>query len=535
MTFDAIIRHATLLDGTGAPPVPADLAVSRDRIAAVGDLSAAAAPLEIDAAGLVLCPGFIDAHSHSDAYILLQPAAESKIRQGVTTEIVGNCGASAAPLLPGYAMPSDWLEHLPRPGWTTLATYRACLDAARPALNIAMLVGHRTLRAAVMGAAPRAATPDEIRAMCRLLDAAMEEGALGLSSGLVYAPAMFAEPAEIHALAAVAARHGGIYASHIRSESAHLLEAIDEFLDAGRATGVRLQLSHFKTSGRPNWHKLPDAVGRIEAARASGLDLASDRYPYTASSTDLDILLPVWAEQGGCGAILARLRDPATRAKIRAEILEEHPDPDYWTTVRIGATHAPENAPFAGRPLPAVAEALRLHPLDAALRLMDTDDLHTGGIFFGMSEDNMWTILSQPWVAIGSDASLRAPWGPLSTDHPHPRAYGTFARFLRASLDGRTVPLPEAVRKMTSLPAGRFRLADRGTIRPGAFADLVLFDPAAVRDTATYAAPHAFAAGIRAVFVNGAPAWRAPADPSAPPAPDPAAPRAGRFLAPGVP
>jgi len=533
MTFDAIIRHATLHDGTGAPPFPADLAVSRDRIAAIGDLSAASAPLEIDATGLVLCPGLVDAHSHSDAYILLQPAAESKIRQGVTTEIVGNCGASAAPLLPGYTMPSDWLEHIPNPSWTTLDTYRATLASARPALNIAMLVGHRTLRAAVMGTAPRAAAPDEIRAMCALLETAMEQGALGLSTGLVYAPAMYAEPAEIRALAAVVARHGGIYASHVRSESTRLLEAIAEFIDVGRATSVRLQLSHFKTSGRPNWHKLPAALDLVRSAIDSGLDLASDRYPYTASATDLDILLPVWAEQGGRAAILARLRDPATRARIRAEILAEHPDPAYWTTVRIGVTHAPENAPFAGLPLPAVADALRLHPLDAALRLMDTDDLYTGGIFFGMSEENMWTILSQPYVAIGSDASLRAPWGPLAADHPHPRAYGTFPRFLRASIDGKTVPLPEAIRRMTSHPASRFRLAGRGILRTGACADLLLFDPRTIRDTATYAAPHAFPEGIAAVFVNGAPAYRAATAPSG--APDSTAPRAGRFLAPGVP
>lgn len=500
--FDWILRGGTVVDGLGGEGARADVGIAGDRIAAVGDLAQAQAANEFDATGLLVFPGFIDVHTHSDAYLLIEPGAPSKIRQGVTTEITGNCGASAAPRWPGYVMPSDWLEQKYPGDWHSVAEYRALLDVQKPAVNSAMLIGHRAIRAAVMGIEPRAATKDEIAKMQVLLEAALEEGGAGLSTGLVYAPAMYAQPDEIQALAQVVARRGGIYATHMRSEGGKLLEAIDEALDVARASGVRLQISHLKTAGRANWGKLDAALEKIRAAQKAGIEVASDRYPYTASCTDLDVILPTWAAQGGRAAILARLRDPAERAKIRAEMAAAR-DEQYWENIWIGSVHHPDNAPYAGKPLALAAEAWKLHPLDAALRFMETDELFTGGIFFGMSEDNMWKILAEPWVMIGSDASIRSPTGPLSKDHPHPRAYGTFGRFLRAALDGKTVGVGEAMRKMTSLPAEHFRLKDRGAIREGAFADVVALDPKTFRDLATYEKPHRFCEGISAVWVNG--------------------------------
>ena len=500
--LDWILRGGTVVDGLGGEGVRADVGIVGDRIAALGDLSQAVAAHDFDAAGLLVCPGFIDVHTHSDAYLLIEPGAPSKIRQGVTTEITGNCGASAAPRWPGYTMPSDWLEQKYPGDWHSVAEYRDLLAAQKPAVNSAMLIGHRAIRAAVMGIEPRAATADEIAKMQKLLDAALEEGGAGLSTGLVYAPAMYAQPQEIQALAKVVARRGGIYATHMRSEGGTLLEAIEEALDVARASGVRLQVSHLKTAGRANWPKLDAALEKIRAARKAGVEVASDRYPYTASCTDLDVILPTWAAQGGRAAILARLRDPAERAKIRAEMAAARDD-KYWENVWVGSTRHPDNAPFTGQPIAVAAAAWKLHPLDAALRFMETDELFTGGIFFGMSEENMWRILAEPWVMIGSDASIRAPWGPLSHDHPHPRAYGTFGRFLRAALDGKTVGVGEAIRKMTSLPAAHFRLNGRGELRVGAFADVLVLDPQTFRDRATYEKPHQFCDGVSAVWVNG--------------------------------
>ena len=500
---DLKIVNGRVLDGTGAPERCADVAVAGDRIAEVGDLSAAAARETLDAAGRIVCPGFIDVHSHSDAYLLIEPSAPSKIFQGITTEVVGNCGASAGPRLGECRMPSDWQAQTYPGAWRTVAEYRALLDSVRPAPNVVMLVGHNTLRASVMGYADRAATADELAAMRRLLERSLDEGGAGLSTGLVYAPGLYAPAGEIEDLARIVAARGGIYTSHMRSEGRRLLEAIDETIGVGRATGCRVQVSHLKTSGPANWGLLDGALDRIRRARDSGIEAASDRYPYTASCTDLDVILPDWAAAGSRAEILARLRDPAQRTRIRDGILATRGDGDYWDRLTIGSTRHPDNRSFAGRPVRAVAAALGVEPVDAALHLMETDELSTGGIFHGMSEDNMWRILAEPWVMIGSDGSLRSPEGPLSHDHPHPRNYGAFPRFLRASLDGRTVPLPEAVRKMTSLPADHFRLTGRGRIACGAQADLVVIDPERLRDTADHARPHRLAEGVDALVVNG--------------------------------
>ncbi len=502
MTFDLLIQNGTLLDGTGAEATSADIGICGDRIEAVGDLSNSEAKHAIDATGKTVCPGFIDAHSHSDAYLLIEPRASSKIFQGITTEICGNCGASAAPRLGDAKLPSDWQDK-PFPGtWSTVAEYRELFEQAKPAVNEALLIGHNTLHRGICGYEPRGANPDELKDMCRALEQALNEGGCGMSTGLIYPPASAVPPEEIIALAKVVAANGKIYTSHMRSEGKRLLEAIDETLDIGRKSGARVQISHLKASGKANWHKLDSALEKIEAARKKGVAVSADRYPYTAAQTDLDIILPDWALYDGKDAVLGRLKDSKVRKKIRAEILEERGEFGF-STIMIGSTVNPLFSTFKGMVLEKVAKALKMEPVDALLHIIEKDELRTGGIFFGMSEENMWRVLETPWVMIGCDASLRAPDGILSQDHPHPRAYGSFTKFLRAALDGQTVALPEAIRKMTALPAEQFRLKNRGVLKKGNFADVVVFDPDAIKENTTYADPHQLSDGMDAVIVNG--------------------------------
>ncbi|MBI3987759.1 MAG: D-aminoacylase [Lentisphaerae bacterium] len=501
--LDLKITGGLILDGTGAAARRADIGITGDRIVDVADdLSRAEAATCLDASGKLVCPGFIDVHSHSDAYLLIEPSAPSKLYQGITTEVVGNCGASAAPLAERSYLPSDWADKSYPGPWKTVADYVALLEQSRPAPNVALLIGHGKLRSWVMGCENRPATPDDIKAMARLLDECLDQGGRGMSTGLIYAPGMYATREELIALAAVAARHGGLYTSHMRSEAKQLLEAIDEALAIGRQAGIRVQISHLKTAGASNWHLLEPAIARIDRARAEGVEVCVDRYPYTAANTDLDVIFPEWASAGGKAAVLARLREPAGRKRL-CDALIAGRSPDYWKTVVIGSTHHPESVRFRGCPLPEVAAALGLHPAEAAVWLIEKDELRTGGFFFGMSEENMWRIFALDYCMLGTDASLRASTGPLSLDHPHPRAYGSVPRFLRASLDGKTVPLAEAIRKMTSLPAAHFRLKDRGLLARQALADVVVFDPAALRDTATYGEPHQLAQGVEWVIVNG--------------------------------
>jgi N-acyl-D-amino-acid deacylase len=500
--FDLLIQNGRVLDGTGAAETAADIGVNGDRIAAVGHLSGAETRQRIDAAGQIVCPGFIDVHSHSDAYLLIEPRAASKVFQGITTEICGNCGASAAPRLGDAKLPSDWQDK-PFPGtWSTVAEYRTLFDQVRPAVNEALLIGHNTLHRGICGYEPRGATPEELRTLCRALEQALDEGGCGLSTGLIYPPASAVPPEELIALATVCAAKKRIYTSHMRSEGNQLLEAIDETLETGRRSGVRLQISHLKTSGRANWHKLDAALEKIEAARAEGLEAAADRYPYTAACTDLDILLPAWALYDGKEAVLSRLRDPDTRRRIRKEILEERGEFGF-RSVRIGSVENPQFKSFQGLEADAAAARLGMEPVDALLHLIEQDDLRTGAFFFGLCEENMRRILEQPWVMPGSDASLRAPDGPLSRDFPHPRAYGSFTRILRDALDGKTQPLPEIVRKMTSLPAEHFRLKKRGALKPGFFADIAVFHPESVREKTGYTTPHRLSEGLSTLVVNG--------------------------------
>ncbi|MFA7257160.1 MAG: amidohydrolase family protein, partial [Kiritimatiellales bacterium] len=322
MKFDLLIKNGSVLDGTGAEAIQADVGIIGDRIEAVGDLSKAESKQIIDATGQYVCPGFIDAHSHSDAYLLIEPRASSKVFQGVTTEVCGNCGASVAPRLGDAKLPSDWQDK-PFPGtWRTVSEYRKLFEQVKPTVNEALLIGHNTLHRGVCGYEPRGATPGELKEMCRALEQALDEGGCGMSTGLIYPPASAVPREEIVALAEVVAKRNGIYTSHMRSEGKALLEAIDETLDIGRRSGARVQISHLKTSGQANWYKIDAALEMIESARAEGLEVAADRYPYIAAQTDLDIILPDWALYDGKEAVLARLADSNVRKKIRDEILE---------------------------------------------------------------------------------------------------------------------------------------------------------------------------------------------------------------------
>ena len=513
-----LISGGTIVDGTGKPAYQGDVLVDGDRIREVrpsADHRPKSSPGDevIDATGLVVSPGFIDAHTHSDAYLVLEPSAPSKVTQGVTTEINGQCGGSAAPRYGEARLSSDWAALLgERLCWRSLAEYRAVLEAARPAVNTVQFVGHNTLRSSVVGYAARAATADERREMERLLAQALDEGGWGLSTGLIYQPGRYSTPDEVTALARVAAARGGFYATHMRSEGDRILESIDEVLSLVRTTGIRAEISHLKTGGRENWHKIDAVLAKMERAVAAGELLGSDRYPFCAAGTDLDIVLPDWAQEGAAPAEMARLADPTLRSRIVAEIDAQ---PRDWSTVMIGGTWSAESKPYSGR---TIAEILSsrptaskpLTPGELICGILASDGCKTGGFFFTMNERNLERILAEPWIVPGSDASLRAPWGPLGADHPHPRAYSTMPEFYRRLTAGPS-PLAtreEAVARMTRVPAERFGIRSRGVLAKGAFADIAVWSERDFAGRATYTQPHQFAAGVACVIVNGAITWR---------------------------
>ncbi len=509
--FDLKIEGATVIDGTGAEGGRADVGVSDDVIAAVGDLSRESAGSTLRAAGRVVAPGFIDMHSHSDWRLWENRRAESKIRQGVTTEVVGNCGFSPAPVateflddLRGFAL------YVPTGmdfRWRSVGEYLRAFDADGTALNVVQLVGHGTLRIATMGFARRAPDVKELARMQRLMGDAMEDGAWGLSTGLIYAPGSYAATEEIVEIARVAGRHRGFYASHIRGEGATLLEAVTEAIRVGREGDLPVQVSHIKAAGRPNWGKVAAALALIDAARAEGLDVMADVYPYTASSTTLRTLLPDWVLEGGVEAMMQRLGDPAVRARIRSEL--EAPvtgqsllDRIGWENIMIAYCARRKDA--EGKRLSELGAARGLDPLEAALELIVDEAGKAYMILFQLDEADLRRALVHPIVMIGSDGSSLAPYGPLGAGKPHPRSYGTFPRVLgEYAREQRVLGLPEAVHKMTGLPAQRLGLRDRGVVRVGAKADLVVFDGKRVADQATYEEPHRYPVGVEHVLVNG--------------------------------
>ena len=500
-----IIEAADLYDGSGGAPFRTDVGLVGDRIALIGDLSERDAQERVDGRGLALAPGFIDVHSHSDELWLANPRCDGKIVQGVTTEIGGNCGSSIAPLA-GAALERKAEELRPlglEPEWSDFAGFFALVERSGVALNVASLVGLGTTRRCVRGDRAGTLDTEELAAEIMLVRNAAEQGALGVSSGLIYTPSRYAGADELAACAR-AARAGGAgrYVSHLRSEGDELLAAVDEALGVGRSAEVAVQFSHHKAAGKKNWGKVHRSLAALERARGEGLAVHADLYPYVASWTDLDTILPDDARDGGREATLERLADPATAAALALRLeLDRGAD---WHDILLTTVASERNAFAAGLRLDEYAARVRLAPARAALELLRDERLEVQAIFFNMSEDDVAAVMSAPFSCIGSDASARAKSGITAQGYPHPRTFGTFPRVFGRYVRGRhTLELAEAVRRMTSLPAEIFGLAERGKLATGAYADLVLFDPAAIRDTATYEDPYEYPVGIERVWVNG--------------------------------
>ena len=506
-----LIHNGLIVDGTGKPAFVGDVLVEGDHIIDVIPASSALSTKHqalgtqtINADGMIVSPGFIDAHTHSDAYLVIEPDAPSKITQGITTELNGQCGGSVAPRYGEARLSSDWAAILgEKLTWRSLAEYREVLAATKPAVNTVQFIGHNTLRSSVVGYAARAATPEDLQRMSRLLEQSLDEGGWGLTTGLIYQPGKYSTPEEVVALAKIAAAKGGYYATQMRSEGDRILEAIDEVIELVKATGIKAEISHLKTSGRRNWQKIDAVLDKIEGAIGDGLLLGSDRYPYCAAGTDLDIVLPDWAQEGGAPTELKRLEDAGLHARIVDEIDASDRD---WSEVMIGGTWDPDNKAYSGK---TVAEILAVDSNrrqstagELICQILERDGCKTGAFFFGMSAENLAKIYSRPWNVPGSDASLRAPWGPLGKDHPHPRAYATMPEFYRR-VRALGVSREETVARMTSVIADRFGIKGRGRIETGAFADLVIWDEAEFKAKATFTDPHQFTGGVRCVMVNG--------------------------------
>ncbi|MBI5656291.1 MAG: D-aminoacylase [Geobacter sp.] len=510
--YSYLFRGATLVDGSGSLPCMADVAVAGDRIAAVGTDLDGVAERVVDAGGLVLCPGFIDIHGHSDMTLFRHPLLESKAWQGVTTEVIGNCGLGLFPAAAGgRGALADYLRlhdfSLPDGGieWEDLAGYAARVDRDGLGINVAPLVGHAPLRIATMGMEDRPPAVAELARMEALLATALQQGAWGMSTGLIYPPGSYAETGELIALARVLARHGALYASHIRNESEKIAAALDEAVAIGAGSGVRVQVSHLKAMGGSNRGRAGELLERLAAARAAGVDVAADQYPYNASATTLTAVVPQWAHAGGVAALLARLADPAQGAEIRMQIGHEMARREGAAGIVVTGCRSARNRGLSGESVARIAGRWGCSPEEAVVRLILEEEGNVGAIFFSMAEEDVATILADPGVSVGSDGhALNVAQD--GSEPTHPRSYGTFARVLgRYVREERLLSLAAAIRKMTGLPAGRLGFADRGMVRPGLVADLVLLDPERIADCATYAEPHCYAAGIVHLLVAGRP------------------------------
>ena len=508
-----LIKNGTIIDGTGAPAEKRDIAIDGTRISGIHKESEAKGSMTIDAQGLIVCPGFIDIHTHSEICLLGLPLAESKIRQGVTTELVGNCGGSAAPLIGDAraAAVEHSKTHCVELNWTTMDEYLLRLADLRTSVNVGSLVGADTLRSGVIGLDDVKATDRQLEQMKQLLADAMVQGAFGLSSGLIYAPGCYASTEELIALASVSSSFGGFYASHIRGESRTVVDAVAEAIRIGREAHSRVQISHHKVCGKHNWGLVDKTLRMIEDARMEGIDVAMDVYPYTASSTYLDTILPPWVRDGGSVEILKRLCDGPTRERIKEEFKdrltswENTVAEDGWENIVVGGFKKPENRRFENKSVEAIADELGKDPADVAFDLLTDESLGIYAMFHEMSEEDVIKVIQHPLSCIGSDGESEAPYGPTGNVVTHPRSYGTFPRVLkRYALDMKVISLEEAIRKMTSWPAERIGLPDRGVLAKGMAADVVVFDPAKVRDVATFEDSHRYAEGIIHVLVNGA-------------------------------
>jgi len=510
--YDVLIRGGMVYDGSGVPGFGAGVGVRGDRIAAVGNLADASADLVVDASGLAVAPGFINMLSWSTESLIADGRSLGEISQGVTTQIMGE-GTSMGPLTPEMkrrwkALQGDIQFDYT---WTTLAEYLQFLERKGVSQNVASFIGAGTIREHVIGHENRPPTPDDLERMRELVRGEMEAGALGIGSSLIYAPDNFASTEELIELCKVAAQYRGKYISHIRSEGNRLIPAVEEVLRISREAGLPAEIYHLKAAGESNWPKMERVIAMIEEARAAGLPITADMYTYTAGSTGLNAAMPPWALEGGYSALFERLRRPADRARIKAAMMAPATD---WESL-YQAAGSPERVllvefkneslkPLTGRTLADVAAMRGTDPYDTILDLMLEDQTRVGAVYFLMSEANVRKQIALPWVSFGSDGASMAPEGLFLKSSTHPRAYGNFARLLgRYVRDERIVPLEEAIRRLTSLPAANLELTDRGRLIPGAFADIVVFDPDTIADRATFEMPHQLATGVRHVFVNG--------------------------------
>lgn len=509
--YDVLIRNGRVFDGTGSPGVAASVAIRGDRIAAIGPLDNAAAALTIDATGLAVAPGFINMLSWADEPLLVDGRSQSDIRQGVTLEVFGE-GTSMGPLTQRM---KD--EQIAGQGdlkyaidWTTLGEYLEGLQRKGVSTNVASFVGATTVRVHEVGYADREPTAEELERMKELVRQGMREGALGVGSSLIYAPAFYAKTPELIELARAAGEFGGMYISHMRSEGARLIEAIDELIQIAREAGVPAEIYHFKAAGRPNWGKTEEAIARVEAARKEGLRITADVYNYPAGATGLNATMPPWVQEGGFDQWVSRLKDPATRARVAREMTTPT---GAWENFFVGA--GPDGIllsgfksdalkPLTGKTLAEVAKTRGTPAEQVAMDLVIEDGSRVEAVYFLMDEENLRKKLRLPWVSFASDAGSISPEGPFLKSNPHPRTYGNFARWLgRYVRDEKIVPLEEGIRRLTSMPAENIRIKERGKLAEGFFADVVVFDPAAIQDHATFEKPHQYSTGVRHVFVNG--------------------------------
>jgi N-acyl-D-amino-acid deacylase len=510
--FDVIIKGGTVYDGTGGEPRQVDVAINGDRIINVGDLGDSEAKLTVNASGLAVAPGFINMLSWSNESLIQDGRSQSEIRQGVTTEIMGE-GESMGPVNERVRQHMLQTQKDIRYDikWTTLAEYLRYLEARGVSCNVASFIGATTIRENVIGFENKAPTPEQLVQMRELVLKEMEAGALGIGTSLIYPPAFYAKTEELIELCKVAAKYQGKYISHMRSEENHLLEAFDELVRISREAGIPAEIYHIKAAGQNNWSKLDTFLSRIEAAQKEGLKIRANMYTYIAAGTGLDACLPPWTEDGGYPALFKRLRDPATREKIAAEVRR---DSDAWENLYLAAG-SPEKIllvgfkseklkPLTGKSLAEVAKIRGKDPIETIMDLIAEDESRIDSIYFVMSEENVKKELAKPWISFGSDEASQAPEGVFLKSNPHPRAYGNFARVLgKYCRDEKVIPLTEAIRKLSGLPATNLGLDHRGLIQEGMFADVVVFDPATIADRATFDKPHQYAVGVKHVFVNG--------------------------------
>ena len=519
LTFDLVIAHGRIVDGTGSPWYSGDVGIRDGRIATIGNLDKVPRKRTIDAQGKVVAPGFIDMLGQSELTILVDPRLPSKIYQGITTEITGE-GNSAAPINDTMlAADSAGYEHYHlAPDWQNFRQYFARIEKQGMGINLASYVGATSVRRMVLGDADVQPTTAQLEQMKVLVRDAMRDGAVGLSTALQYAPAPYAKTPELIALASVAAQFGGIYATHMRSEGDQVLESIDEAARIGREAHIPVEIWHLKAAGKTNWGKMPQLVARIDQARASGVDISANTYAYTAWFNTFSAFVPPWAHDGGDARLVERLKDPAVRARIRKDMLTAGKDSagEVWDNewqevpgpegIQIAVVQNPELLPLQGKRLSDVAALWKEDPIDALCDLLIKDKAFTSVAVFGMSEPDVLLALKQPWVSIDNDSSGTSPDGLLGQEHPHPRAYGTFPRILRKYVrEENQLSLPDAIRKFSALPARRLRLTDRGVLKQNMWADVVVFDPEKITDRATFENPNQFSEGMEYVLVNGVP------------------------------